>query len=260
MLRSHTDEILAIDFHKLKMNIITVSKDKTIRLWDVLYLEQVYEFTSALDQPLSVAAHPFKPTFACGFQSGKLRIFDIDTTEVTDEFAQFKKPLKALSYDNSGKFLITCSEDGALSIHNAARQHLPIKMITLKMAPEFVHIAFTRRLPSEPNDLKQRFGAMGDYGNSISLYDTESFLVQNQIMVNSIVKSFHFANNNKDLLVVTKDCRIRFYNLNSYEGLFLREVANCHRGAICDIDVSMNSGYMLTAGEDKMVKIWDYEA
>ena len=64
----------------------------------------------------------------------------------------------------------------------------------------------------------------------------------------------------KDLLVVTKDCRIRFYNLNSYEGLFLREVANCHRGAICDIDVSMNSGYMLTAGEDKMVKIWDYEA
>ena len=39
LLRSHTDEILAIDFHKVKMNIITVSKDKTIRLWDVIYLE-----------------------------------------------------------------------------------------------------------------------------------------------------------------------------------------------------------------------------
>lgn len=101
---------------------------------------------------------------------------------------------------------------------------------------------------------------MGEYGNSVSLYDTESFLVQHQIMVNTIVKSFQFANNNKDLLIVTKDCRIRFYNLNTYEGHFLREVAHCHRGSIRDIDVSVNSGYMLTAGEDKMVKIWDYEA
>ena len=121
LLRSHTDEILAIDFHRVKANIISVSRDKTIRLWDVNYLEQVYEFTSALDQPLSVAAHPHRPTFACGFHSGKLRIFDIDTTEVTDEFAQFKKPLQALKYDNTGKFLITVSEDGTVSIHNAAR-------------------------------------------------------------------------------------------------------------------------------------------
>lgn len=79
-------------------------------------------------------------------------------------------------------------------------------------------------------------------------------------MVNNTVKSFRFANNNNDLLVVTKDCKIRFYCLMKYEGLFLREIANCHRGSINSIDVSFNSGYMLTAGEDSMVKIWDYEA
>ena len=45
-----------------------------------------------------------------------------------------------------------------------------------------------------------------------------------------------------------------------YEGIFLREVANCHRGAINGLDVTSNSGYMLTGGEDNMVKIWDYEA
>ena len=42
---------------------------------------------------------------------------------------------------------------------------------------------------------------MGEYGNNIILYDTESFLVQNQIMVFSIVKFFKFANNNNDLLL-----------------------------------------------------------
>jgi WD40 repeat protein len=35
LLRSHTDQIINMDFHLAKRNIITVSKDHTIRLWDV---------------------------------------------------------------------------------------------------------------------------------------------------------------------------------------------------------------------------------
>jgi len=89
---------------------------------------------------------------------------------------------------------------------------------------------------------------MGEYGNNIILYDTETFLVQNQIMVFSIVKSFKFANNNNDLLVVTKDCKIKFYSLMKYEGIFLREITNCHWGFISGMDVSSNSGYLLTGG------------
>ena len=57
-------------------------------------------------------------------------------------------------------------------------------------------------------------------------------------MVFSIVKFFKFANNNNDLLVVTKDCKIKFYSLMKYEGIFLREIANCHRGSISGLDVS----------------------
>lgn len=34
LLRSHTDNILSMDFHKEKRNIITVARDHTIRLWD----------------------------------------------------------------------------------------------------------------------------------------------------------------------------------------------------------------------------------
>ena len=76
----------------------------------------------------------------------------------------------------------------------------------------------------------------------------------------SIVRSFKFANQNHDLLVVTKDCRVRFYSLLRYEGIFMREVSNCHRGMLTCLDVSSNSGYMLTGGEDTLLKIWDYEA
>ena len=79
----------------------------------------------------------------------KMRIFDIETTEVLDEFSQFSLPLQSLAYDNVGRFLIACCQDGSVSIHNAARQHLPVKMMQLATAPEYVHVAFTEALPNE---------------------------------------------------------------------------------------------------------------
>lgn len=35
ILRSHIDEILTLDFHMMKGILITASKDKTIRLWNL---------------------------------------------------------------------------------------------------------------------------------------------------------------------------------------------------------------------------------
>lgn len=67
LMRSHTADILAMDFHVGKRNIITVSKDSTIRLWDPENFEQMIEFKSSIDEPLCVAAHPTLPIFSCGF-------------------------------------------------------------------------------------------------------------------------------------------------------------------------------------------------
>jgi hypothetical protein len=59
---------------------------------------------------------------------------------------------------------------------------------------------------------------------------------------------------------MTADCRVRFYSLARYEGLMLREITAVHRGNVTAMSVSSNSGYMLTGGEDSMLKVWDYEA
>lgn len=48
-----------------------------------------------------------------------MSLFDIENTEVFDDFQQFNKDLKALKYDYMGKVLVTCCVDGSVSIHNA---------------------------------------------------------------------------------------------------------------------------------------------
>ena len=144
LLRSHTDSILSMDFHLAKRNVITVSNDATIRLWDISNNDQVVEFSSPIDQPLCVSAHPTLPIFACGFKSGAMRVFDIEKTCVAICFTQFdKKSIQAIAYSPCGDLLVTCCENGSVALHNAKRQHLPTKMMHLEFPPQFVHVAFS---------------------------------------------------------------------------------------------------------------------
>jgi WD40 repeat protein len=105
--------------------IVTVSSDNTIRLWDSQSYDQAVEFSSPIDQPLSVAAHPILPIFSCGFESGTMRVFDIEKNCLSDEFTQFNKPLRKLKYSPGGDLLVAVCEDGSVALHSVRRQHLP---------------------------------------------------------------------------------------------------------------------------------------
>lgn len=302
LIRAHTNEILSMDFHLALKNIITVSKDATIRLWDLVNFEQVIEFSSPLEQPLCVAAHPTLPLFSCGFVTGTMRVFDIEKTCVASDFTQFDKPIRALAYSPTGELLVTCCEDGSFAIHNARRQHLPTKMVSIAFPPQSVHVAFSPviarakmnlnkseihleeqsdELDMDMSDRNQDehdnwsgnqenqqpqtfyeslFAVMGEYGNSVMIYSSDSAVLKHHIQVGIVVKSFQFSKNGREIIIVTKDQRIRFYSLTRFEGNYMKELQTVHRGAVTATDLSSNGGFMLSGGEDNLIKIWDYDA
>lgn len=49
-------------------------------------------------------------------------------------------------------------------------------MMHLQMAPEFVDVAFTERLGPYDESM-QKFAVMGEYGNNVIIYDTDSFMI-----------------------------------------------------------------------------------
>ena len=56
---------------------MTVSDDKTVRVWDIVSGSQTHQFRVAEDCPSAVACHPLLDTVACGFCSGSLCIFSL---------------------------------------------------------------------------------------------------------------------------------------------------------------------------------------
>ena len=56
------------------------------------------------------------------------------------------------------------------------------------------------------------------------------------------------------------DARVRFFSLARFEGIFIRELHTVHRTSVNSTSFSLNGGYMVTGGEDTLVKVWDYEA
>lgn len=63
----------------IQAQIITLSADQTIRLWDPEKLEQTYEFLYPKEDPCTcISSNPLSMFFAAGFKSGMLRIFDIE--------------------------------------------------------------------------------------------------------------------------------------------------------------------------------------
>lgn len=86
LTRCHTDDILCMEYHLNQNSIITVSRDRTIRIFNSETFVQRVEFHSPNDLPLCVAGHPKLSIFAAGFETGFTRIFEIEKTCVNNEF------------------------------------------------------------------------------------------------------------------------------------------------------------------------------
>ena len=53
---------------------------------------------------------------------------------------------------------------------------------------------------------------------------------------------------------------LKIIALDCITGTIVREVSGIHRNGFCtSFDISYNNKYIVTSGEDKMIKVWDYE-
>ena len=142
VMRSHVGPIVGIVGRgPYSSEFTTIGADKTIRVWDALSATQIVEFASERDDPTSGAYHPQQSEhlFACGFESGHVRIFDIDNAVSVCEKKGHSARVTSVLYFSpiSGKlFLASAGLDGKVVLYDATNRYDIARSLTI--SPESV--------------------------------------------------------------------------------------------------------------------------
>ena len=157
LVTSHTASIadVAMDPHNREFS--TVSEDNSVRIWDLDTFDQLYEFDATASAPTSVAYHPSQYSLACGFQDGYLRIFDVGTTAVIEEYSkqpnsksplahthpthlhgsarryrQHEAAIMSVQFTLDGRRLFSAGADSLIVGYDVIRGYQPIKVPSVR--------------------------------------------------------------------------------------------------------------------------------
>lgn len=113
-------EVWGLAVHPYKEECVTVSDDKTVRVWDLknIRLKQVKKLKKG---SRCVCYSPGSDTMAIGHNDGSFSIIDAQTLTVIVNFKDRKEEISDVKFSPDGKFLAVASHDNFVDIYSVKR-------------------------------------------------------------------------------------------------------------------------------------------
>lgn len=264
LMRSHTTSVLGFSVDGIRRRVTTVSKDSTVRVWDMDTMQQLYDFVSDDDDdsPCSVAFHPIMPLFACGSSSGTVRVFDIQTSSLITQHRQHSGSVECVIYSPDGEWLFSAGSLGYLALYRASQQdHHVVRVLGNVVArevnhgPDILAVSSDSRCialigPTEYTVTIMEAQSLNELLRvDVSILDVESSTLDSALNVCFSPTSL------SHLLITTSANKVLW--INTHTGQLLRQVSEVHKHQCVSLAVSEDGRYLLTAGQNSL-KVWDY--
>uniref|UniRef100_A0A663LQT0 WD repeat-containing protein 90 n=1 Tax=Athene cunicularia TaxID=194338 RepID=A0A663LQT0_ATHCN len=263
LMRSHEDSILAFSVEGTWKQMATVSKDNTIRVWDLVSMQQLYDFTAADEMPCAVAFHPTQQILACGFDSGMVRTFSLAASDLLVEHKQHRTVITGLTFSPNGKFMFSSCLQGTLALYSCMVQKSHILRVLgnvvaqdAESGPDALVVSGDNHLLAFVGPSKYVVTVMEACSLDELLRVDISILDLNSMALDSAVRVCFAPVPRGELLVSTSSNKILV--LDAKTGRLVREVSPVHKLSCSSLVLSKDSRYLLTAG-DKVIKVWDYQ-
>uniref|UniRef100_A0A7M4DUS3 WD repeat domain 90 n=1 Tax=Crocodylus porosus TaxID=8502 RepID=A0A7M4DUS3_CROPO len=262
LMRSHTDSILAFSVERLRKQMATVSQDNTIRIWDLVSMQQMYDFTASDEMPCAVAFHPLQQIFACGFSSGMVRTFSLAASDLLMEHKQHRGAITGLTFSPDGNFMFSSCSQGTLALYNCATKKSYILRVLGNVvsqdadySPDALAVSGDGHLLAFVGPSKYTVTVMDACNLDELLKIDISILDLDSTSLDSATRVCFSPVPVGQLLVSTASNKVLV--LDSKTGRLVREVSHVHKQYCSSLALSEDARYMLTAG-DRVIKVWDY--
>ena len=247
VVRSHESIVLALAMDPHNREFTTTASDGTIRIWDLDSYDQLYEFLAPGECAKCVVYHPRSYVIACGFENGAVRVFDIATTSQLHEYRQHQARVVALTFSSDGAKLFSAGEDGLICVYDAVRNYQPIKTVVSAHAGDNIDLSLA------PNGKLLASIGIGSGSIVILNVDTMDKLLEISSQGRTL-RLVQFAPLTNEVYAITKDCRLHRYSLDARE--LAHESSPLHLDVINSISISDNSRFLLTGGQEGLLKLW----
>lgn len=209
-------------------------------------LQPLCEFASPKDETLCCAVHPVKALICCGFYSGAIRFFDLNSVKVTEEFVHHKAPIEKISFSMNGNWMISISEDGAYSIYDGEKKFQPVKDGRIDM-PCVLSACFSKN--------SEYLAIVNSYSGAVSIIALSCLSQKFKINVTGIITHIEFSH---DFLMVSLSDPVKmiYYQITEDKVLMGKEVPLQY--TFNSFKVSENSQFIAAVTNDFNIRIYDF--
>ncbi|XP_025225937.1 WD repeat-containing protein 90 [Theropithecus gelada] len=262
LARSHTAPVLALATEQRRGQLATVSQDRTVRIWDLATLQQLYDFTSLEEAPCTVTFHPTRPIFFCGFSSGAVRSFSLEAAEVLVEHTCHQGAITGLTATPDGRLLFSSCSRGSLAQYNCADPQWHVLRVAADMvwpdapaSPSTLAVSRDGRLLAFVGPSRHTVTVMGSASlDELLRVDIGTLDLASGRLDSAMAVCFGPAALGH-LLVSTSSNRVVV--LDAASGRIIRELPGVHPEPCSSLMLSEDTRFLLMAA-GRAVKVWDY--
>ncbi|QSE98292.1 WD40 domain-containing protein [Fulvivirga lutea] len=123
----HTDIIHSIDHHE--NTLVSVSWDGTIKAWDILTGLQIWRKKDLLPQ-YALAIEPINGTIAASGENRDIELLKLSDGSSINTLRGHQAPVTDIKFTNTGKWLVSSSEDGMIKIWDLENNEELVSYVT----------------------------------------------------------------------------------------------------------------------------------
>lgn len=233
--------------------LISGSRDKTLRIWDLQNRKYLSMFPLQPDQITAVALSPDGSLLISGSRDASLRCWNLHTRELLGALSGHQASISAVTFTPDGQYLVSASRDATLRVWN------PKTCMNLRVLKghqdQVTGIALTpdgKYALSGSEDGSRRVWEIPS-GKCLRKFKGKwyaSFVNRFEALVLAVTPDGHYA------VSGGWDSTVKFWDIKTGEKLWSTPG---HQGRVTSIAITPDGQYALSGSEDAALCLWDLQ-